>query len=82
MAKKGLLLTLGAGDICTQISNVNKVEIKEELCITKLEDKKSNIGVFISDNDICDSIMLIHLDKVNKNVNIATFLKNFYIRKK
>lgn len=82
MAKKGLLLTLGAGYICTQISNVNKIDIKDELCVTKLEDKKTNVGVFISDNGICDSIILLHLNKKSDKVNVATFVKDFYIEEK
>ncbi|MGL4772958.1 MAG: LCP family protein [Clostridium sp.] len=82
MGKKSILLTLGAGYICTQISKVNRVEIKEDLGVCEDKSKNENIGVFITDKGLCDSMILMQINKGNNKINVVSFLKSCYVNDK
>ena len=47
MAKKKLLLTLGVGYLCTQLPNINRVDIKEDLNISEVNTNDKQIIIFI-----------------------------------
>ncbi|MGL5152515.1 MAG: LCP family protein [Clostridium sp.] len=82
MAKKALLLTLGAGYICTQISKVNRVNITENLKVYEGKEGSENIGIFITDKGLCDSMILLQINKKKGRINVASFLKNCFVNDK
>ena len=65
MSNKKLLLTLGAGYICTHVSNIKRVKVNEDL------------SIFILNNNIYENLLMINFNKENDKVKIA----NFYINK-
>lgn len=82
MLNKKWLLTLGAGYICTHISDVKKIKINEDLnCYT---DKNGDLSIFILNNDIYENLIILNFDKENNRVKIGDFqnkkerLSDFY----
>ncbi|MGG7141903.1 hypothetical protein ACQPVP_00335 [Clostridium nigeriense] len=71
MLNKKLLLTLGAGYICTHISNVKKIKIDEDLkCYN---DKNRDLSIFILNNGIYENLIILNFDKKNNQIKIGNF---------
>ena len=75
MSNKKLLLTLGAGYICTHVSNVRRTKINENLKCYNNENE--DLSIFILNNNIYENLLMINFNKENDKVKIA----NFYINK-
>lgn len=75
MSNKKLLLTLGAGYICTHVSNIKRVKVNEDLkCY---DNENEDLSIFILNNNIYENLLMINFNKENDKVKIA----NFYINK-
>lgn len=75
MSNKKVLLTLGAGYICTHVSNIKRVKVNEDLkCY---DNENEDLSIFILNNNIYENLLMINFNKENDKVKIA----NFYINK-
>jgi anionic cell wall polymer biosynthesis LytR-Cps2A-Psr (LCP) family protein len=75
LSNKKLLLTLGAGYICTHVSNIKRVKVNEDLkCY---DNENEDLSIFILNNNIYENLLMINFNKENDKVKIA----NFYINK-
>ena len=71
MLNKKMLLTLGAGYICTHISNVKRIKINEDL--NCYNDKIGDLSIFILNNSIYENLIILNFDKENNQVKIGNF---------
>lgn len=78
MAKNKLLLTLGVGYLCTQLPNIKRVELNDNLEIFDLERKQTI--VFITEDDNCDSLIIIDLNNRNKKIKLITLEKKIKLQ--
>lgn len=80
VAKNKLLLTLGVGYLCTQLPNIKKVELNDDLEIFDLE--KKQIIVFITEDNKCNSLIVIDLNSKSKKINLITLEKKLQSQNK
>ncbi|MDB1944478.1 hypothetical protein PMY73_10380 [Clostridium tertium] len=74
MSNKKLLLTLGAGYICTHVSNIKRVKVNEDLkCY---DNENEDLSIFILNNNIYENLLMINFNKENDKVKIANFYMN------
>lgn len=76
MSNKKLLLTLGAGYICTHVSNVKRTKINEDLKCYNNENE--DLSIFILNNNTYENLLMLNFNKEKNKVKIA----NFYMNKK
>ncbi|MDB1921598.1 hypothetical protein PMY56_16545 [Clostridium tertium] len=76
MSNKKLLLTLGAGYICTHVSNVKRIKINEDLKCYNNENE--DLSIFILNNNTYENLLMLNFNKEKNKVKIA----NFYMNKK
>lgn len=76
MSNKKLLLTLGAGYICTHLSNVKRTKINEDLKCYNNENE--DLSIFILNNNTYENLLMLNFNKEKNKVKIA----NFYMNKK
>lgn len=80
MAKKKLLLTLGVGYLCTQLPNINKVNIKEDLNIAEVNTNAKQIIIFITNKNKCDSIFILCINNKSNNIKVVKFKNKLKIQ--
>lgn len=74
MSNKKVLLTLGAGYICTHVSNIKRVKVNEDLkCY---DNENEDLSIFILNNNIYENLLMISFNKENDKVKIANFYMN------
>lgn len=73
MSNKKLLLTLGAGYICTHLSNVKRTKINEDLKCYNNENE--DLSIFILNNNTYENLLMLNFNK-EKKVKIANFYMN------
>ncbi|MBS5306058.1 MULTISPECIES: hypothetical protein [Clostridium] len=74
MSNKKVLLTLGAGYICTHVSNIKRVKVNEDLkCY---DNENEDLSIFILNNNIYENLLMINFNKENDKVKIANFYMN------
>jgi anionic cell wall polymer biosynthesis LytR-Cps2A-Psr (LCP) family protein len=74
LSNKKLLLTLGAGYICTHVSNIKRVKVNEDLkCY---DNENEDLSIFILNNNIYENLLMINFNKENDKVKIANFYMN------
>ncbi|MDV4152006.1 hypothetical protein R0131_14350 [Clostridium sp. AL.422] len=71
MGNKKLLLTLGAGYMCTQISNVKKVKIEDDLNLHDNDKNNKSLSIFILNNNIYENLLVLNFNKEENKVKIA-----------
>lgn len=76
MSNKKLLLTFGAGYICTHVSNVRRTKINEDLKCYNNENE--DLSIFILNNNTYENFLMLNFNKEKNKVKIA----NFYMNKK
>lgn len=74
MSNKKLLLTLGAGYICTHVSNVRRTKINENLKCYNNENK--DLSIFILNNNTYENLLMLNFNKEKNKVKIANFYMN------
>ncbi|MBS5886841.1 MAG: hypothetical protein E6300_18405 [Clostridium sp.] len=74
MSNKKVLLTLGAGYICTHVSNIKRVKVNEDLNCYNNENE--DLSIFILNNNIYENLLMINFNKENDKVKIANFQMN------
>ena len=79
MSNKKLLLTLGAGYICTHVSNMKRIKINEDL--KRYNNENEDLSIFILNNNIYENLLMLNFNKEKNKVKIANFymeLSEFY----
>ncbi|EEH96770.1 MULTISPECIES: hypothetical protein [Clostridium] len=74
MSNKKLLLTLGAGYICTHVSNVRRTKINENLKCYNNENE--DLSIFILNNNTYENLLMLNFNKEKNKVKIANFYMN------
>lgn len=74
MSNKKLLLTLGAGYICTHVSNVRRTKINENLKCYNNENE--DLSIFILKNNTYENLLMLNFNKEKNKVKIANFYMN------
>jgi len=74
LSNKKVLLTLGAGYICTHVSNIKRVKVNEDLNCYNNENE--DLSIFILNNNIYENLLMINFNKENDKVKIANFQMN------
>lgn len=74
MSNKKLLLTLGAGYICTHVSNMKRIKINEDL--KRYNNENEDLSIFILNNNIYENLLMLNFNKEKNKVKIANFYMN------
>ncbi|WP_195954299.1 hypothetical protein [Clostridium tertium] len=74
MSNKKLLLTLGAGYICTHVSNMKRIKINEDLKCYNNENE--DLSIFILNNNTYENLLMLNFNKEKNKVKIANFYMN------
>lgn len=74
MSNKKLLLTLGAGYICTHVSNVRRTKINEDL--KGYNNENEDLSIFILNNNTYENLLMLNFNKEKNKVKIANFYMN------
>lgn len=74
MSNKKLLLTLGAGYICTHVSNVRRTKINENLKCYNNENE--DLSIFILNNNTYENLLMLNFNKEKNKVKIVNFYMN------
>jgi anionic cell wall polymer biosynthesis LytR-Cps2A-Psr (LCP) family protein len=74
LSNKKLLLTLGAGYICTHVSNVRRTKINENLKCYNNENE--DLSIFILNNNTYENLLMLNFNKEKNKVKIANFYMN------
>ena len=75
MDKNKIILTLGVGYLCTKLPNIKKVDIKDKLIKDKLDIESIDIAIFITDNSVCDNIIIARVNSKKSIVKLIS-IKN------
>ena len=75
MDKSKIILTLGVGYLCTKLPNIKKVDIKDKLKRDKLEIEGTDVAIFITDNNECDSIVILRINSKKSIIKLIS-IKN------
>ncbi|MDB1953755.1 hypothetical protein PMY38_18175 [Clostridium tertium] len=74
MSNKKLLLTLGAGYICTHVSNMKRIKINEDL--KRYNNENEDLSIFILNNNTYENLLMLNFNKEKNKVKIANFYMN------
>lgn len=72
MDKSKIILTLGVGYLCTKLPNIKKVDIRDKL-IMSTDIEGTDIAVFITDNNVCDSIIIVRINSKKSIIKLISF---------
>ena len=80
MDKSKIILTLGVGYLCTKLPNIKKVDIRDKL-IMSTDIEGTDIAVFITDNNVCDSIIIVRINSKKSIIKLISFKNEIKIDK-